>query len=247
MRAAFIVAKREIASWFASPVAYVVLTAWVLICGISYYFLAAYFAQNAATGGSDNPLTQFFGGTTLFYLPFLVMVPVLTMRLIAEETRSGSLEALLTAPVSSAAVIVGKYIAALVFWMSLWVPTLLYVWITSRYGDVDLGAIASSYLGVFGIGVQAMALGLLMSTIAPNQIIAAVLTFLITMTFFVLGIGQFIFLDTAREVLEYISIWNHMSDFSRGIVDTRHLVFDASVAAVALFLAHQRLESRRIG
>jgi ABC-2 type transport system permease protein len=247
VRAAFIVAKREISSWFSSPVAYVVLTAWVLVCGISYYFLAAYFAQNAATGGSDNPLTHFFGGTTLFYLPFLVMVPVLTMRLLAEETRSGSLESLLTAPVSSISVVLGKYAAALVFWMSLWVPTLLYVWITSRYGDVDLGAVASSYLGVFGIGVQAMALGLLMSAIAPNQIIAAVLTFLVTMTFFVLGIGQFIFQDDTRELLEYISIWNHMSDFSRGIVDTRHLVFDGSIAVLSLFLAQQRLESRRIG
>jgi ABC-2 type transport system permease protein len=246
VRAAFIIAKREIGSWFASPVAYVVLTAWVLICGISYYYLASYFAQNPATGGSDNPLTSFFGGTMLFYLPFLVMVPVLTMRLVAEETRSGSLESLLTAPVSSTSVILGKYAAALVFWGALWVPTILYVWITSRYGDVDLGAVMASYVGVMGIGVQTMAVGLLMSAIAPNQIIAAVLTFLATMTFFVLGIGQFIFFDTARELLEYISVWNHMSDFSRGVVDTRHLVFDVSIAAFALFLAQRRLEARRI-
>jgi ABC-2 type transport system permease protein len=246
VRAAFIIAKREFGSWFASPVAYVVLTAWVLICGISYYYLASYFAQNPATGGSDNPLTAFFGGTMLFYLPFLVMVPVLTMRLVAEETRSGSLESLLTAPVSSTSVILGKYAAALVFWGALWVPTILYVWITSRYGDVDLGAVSASYVGVMGIGVQTMAVGLLMSAIAPNQIIAAVLTFLATMTFFVLGIGQFIFFDTARELLEYISVWNHMSDFSRGVVDTRHLVFDVSIAAFALFLAQRRLEARRI-
>jgi ABC-2 type transport system permease protein len=246
VRAAYIIAKREVSSWFASPVAYVVLTAWVLVCGIAYYYLAAYFAQNPATGGSDNPITLFFGGTMLFYLPFLVMVPVLTMRLLAEETRAGSLESLLTAPVSSASVILGKYAAALVFWGALWVPTLLYVWITSRYGDVDLGAVASSYVGVMGIGVQSMAVGLLMSALAPNQIIAAVLTFLATMTFFVVGIGQFIFVDTLRDVLEYVSVWNHMSDFSRGIVDTRHLVFDASVAAFALFLAQRRLEARRI-
>ena len=246
MRAAFIIAKREVGSWFASPVAYVVLTAWVLICGIAYYYLASYFAQNPATGGSDNPLTAFFGGTMLFYLPFLVMVPVLTMRLLAEETRSGSLEALLTAPVSSTSIILGKYAAALVFWGALWVPTLLYVWITSRYGDVDLGAVRASYVGVMGIGVQCMAVGLLMSAIAPNQIIAAVLTFLATMAFFVLGIGQFIFFDATREVLEYISVWNHMSDFSRGVVDTRHLVFDVSIAAFALFLAQRRLEARRI-
>src|SRR5690606_926859 len=109
--------------------------------------------------------------------------PVLTMRLLAEETRSGTLEPLLTAPVSSSAVVVGKYLAALVFWMSLWVPTLLYVWITSRYGDVDLGAVAASYFGVFALGAQAMAIGLLMSALASNQIIAAVLTFLVTMTF----------------------------------------------------------------
>ncbi len=248
MRAALIIARREISSWFASPVAYVVLTAWTLICGLSYYLIAAYFAQSPTGGGStENPLAAFFGQTTLFWLPFLVMVPVLTMRLLAEETRSGSLESLLTAPVSSASVIFGKYLAAMVFWTSLWIPTLLYVWITSRYGDVDLGAVGASYVGVFGLGLQAMAIGLLMSAIAPNQIIAAVLTFVVTVGFFMLGIAKMIFTDERGEVFAYISVWEHMSDFSRGIVDTRHLVFDVTLAALALFLAYQKLESRRIG
>ena len=119
------------------------------------------------------------------------------------------------------------------------------MWITSHYGTVDMGMIGASYLGIFGIGLYYMAIGLLMSAVARSQITAALLTFAFLGMLFVLGIGTFIFQDTAREVLAYLSVWGHMADFSKGIVDSRYLVYDVTLALTSLFLTVRVLESRR--
>lgn len=246
MRSVLAITAREVRSFFVSPIAYVVLTVWLILSGISFYILASWYAQNASTGGSDNPLTPFFGGTVLFYLPPLVFVPVLTMRLLAEERRSGTIEPLLTAPVSDVAVVFGKYLAALVFWVAMWLPTLLYVWITSNYGDVDMGAIAASYLGIFGIGLYYMAIGLAMSALSKNQITAALLTFMVLGALFVSGLLTYVeSLSEYHDVLEYISLWGHMQAFAKGVVDSRFVIFDVSLACFFVFLAWRALEGRR--
>lgn len=248
MRAAWIVAKREMLAFFVSPIAYIVITSWLLVCGVTFTLLCFYYANNVQSGGTDTPLSFFFGGTTLFYLPILVYVPVMTMRLLAEERRSGTIETLLTAPISELSVVLGKYFAALVFWVTLWVPTLMYVWIISRYGDVDMGVMGASYLGVFCMGVYFMAVGLFMSAISRNQIVAALLTFMVLGALFVVGIGEFVFQGTdAAEIFGYLSIWKHMEAFSKGIVDTRYLTFDVSIAVAFLFMSVRALEARRGG
>ncbi|MCB9591681.1 MAG: ABC transporter permease [Sandaracinaceae bacterium] len=247
MKAAWTIFKREVHSFFVSPMAYVLLTCWLLFCGVVFWILAEYYAGQPMGGGAqDSPLTAFFGGTTLFYLPMLVFVPLVTMRLIAEERNRGTLEVLMTAPVSEVSVIVGKYFAALLFWVAMWVPTLLYVWLTSRYGDVDMGAIGTGYLGIFGIGVYYLAIGVLMSAVSPNQIVSAILTFVALAGLFVVGLGQYVFGDEYRELFAYLSIWGHMEAFSRGVVDTRYLTFDVSVAVVTLSLATGALQARRV-
>jgi ABC-2 type transport system permease protein len=247
MRGMLAVAKREIFSFFVSPVAYVVLTVWLVYQGFTLYMLSAYFAQSQYDAGavSQNPLTMFFGGTTLFYVILLVIASVLTMRLLAEERRSGTLEPLQTVPLSEVSLVLGKYLAAMVFWVTLWIPTVIYIWILKRYGALDWGVAASSYVGVLGIGAFYMAVGVLMSAASPNQIIAAVLTFMLLGGLFLVGVGEFIFDGPAKEGFAYISVWGHMTDFSKGIVDSRHLVFDFSLAVLALFLAVRVMQSRR--
>jgi ABC-2 type transport system permease protein len=246
MNAAYSIAKREVFSYFVSPVAYVVSLVWLVWCGLQYYVLTGMYAGAPALGASGSPLSAFFGGSVLFFIPLLVFAPVLTMRLLAEERHTGTIEPLLTAPVTTLDVVLGKYAAALVFWITLWVPTLIYVWQTSFFGTVDLGAVASSYLGVFGIGLYYMAIGLAMSALAKNQITAALLTFLVLSVLFVGGLLSFIESFAAkRELIDYISLWGHMQAFSKGIVDTRFLVFDASVAFLFVYLAYRALEGRR--
>ena len=245
MRAAWAIARRDIRSFFGSPMAYIVLVVWVYWTAATFYVLARVYATQPGLG-TDNVLSAFFGQTALFFIPMLVFVPVLTMRLLAAERATGTLEPLMTAPVGSGSIVAGKYLAGLTFWIALWVPTLLFVWIASRYGELDLRVVASSYLGIFGIGVFYIALGLLMSALASTQIIAAVLTFMALGLLFLLGIGQFAVDDTGiKEVLGCVSVWSHMGDFSKGIVDSRYLVFDLTVAALALFGAVRVLEWQR--
>ncbi len=246
MRPAWTIAKREVFAYFVSPIAYVVTLVWLLWCGLQYYLLAGLFAGAPSLSASSNPLSAFFGGSVLFFIPLLVFAPVLTMRLLAEERHTGTLEPLLTAPITTAHVVLGKYLAALVFWVSLWIPTGLYVWITSQFGSVDLGAMLASYIGVFGIGVYYMAIGLAMSALAKNQIVAALLTFMVLSGLFALGLLSFIeAFAEYREVIDYISLWGHMQSFSKGIVDTRFLVFDLSVGALFVYFAWRVLEGRR--
>lgn len=246
MTAVFTIAKREIFSFFVSPIAYVVLTVWLLFFGVVFYVLALVFAQQP--GAQTNLLTAFFGGTTLFYLPLLVFAPVMTMRLLAEERSSGTIESLLTAPVSEVSVVLGKYLAALAFWTVLWAPTLSYVALVASSADnaVDWGAIGSTYLGLFLVGMFYMGVGLFMSATARNQIVAAMLTFLVLGGLFVVGlIGYANVGDDWREVFEYLGLWTQMAAFSKGIVDTRYVVYDLTVAVLAVVLSVRVLQADR--
>jgi ABC-2 type transport system permease protein len=246
MNAILTIAKREVFAFFVSPIAYVVLTVWLLFFGIVFYILALVFAQQP--GAETNLLTAFFGGTTLFYLPLLVFTPVLTMRLLAEERASGTIEPLLTAPVSEVQVVLGKYLAAMTFWCVLWLPTLSYVWLVARSGDqaVDWGSVGATYLGLFAVGLLYMAVGLLMSAVARNQIVAALLTFMVLGGLFVVGLAGYANVgDETRAVFEYLGLWTQMAGFAKGIVDTRYLVYDLSVAVVSLVLAVQALQTDR--
>ena len=246
MRPAWTIAKREVFAYFVSPIAYVVTVVWLIWCGLQYYLLAGLYAGAPSLSASSNPLSAFFGGSVLFFIPLLVFAPVLSMRLLAEERHTGTLETLLTAPITTAHVVIGKYLAGLTFWIALWVPTLLYVWITRQFGNVDMGAVLSSYIGVIGIGIYYMAIGLAMSALAKNQITAALLTFMILAGLFAVGLLSFIESFAAyRDAIDYISLWGHMQAFSKGIVDSRFLVFDLSVAALFVYLAWRVLEGRR--
>ena len=122
MRSTWVVMRRELGSFFVSPLAYVVLTTWLVWNGVVFWVLTEFYARNAVSSGAASPLSAFFGGSSLFFIPLLVFVPVLTMRLVAGEKQSGTIEPLLTAPVSDASVVLGKYFAAIVIWCVLWLP-----------------------------------------------------------------------------------------------------------------------------
>jgi len=246
MRATWIIARRELFSFFVSPIAYVVLTTWMLINGFSFYMLVSWYAANASTGGSDTPLAHFFGQTILFYLPALFFGPLLTMRLMAEERSKGTIEPLLTSPAPDAAIVFGKYLAGLLIWCSMWLPTLLFVFITSQFGSVDLGAVAASYVGVLNIGVYYIAIGLLMSTVSKNQLVAAMLSFMVLGMLFLVGMLRFVVAD-GGEIFEYVSIWDHMGTASKGVIDTRSLVYGISIAGMALFLTARAVARLRSG
>jgi len=168
------------------------------------------------------------------------------MRLLAEERRSGTIEALMTAPVGAAGVVLGKYAAALVTYVLIWVPTVLYVVILRKTGNVDWLVMLSSYLGLFLVGAQYLAIGILSSSLSKSQFVALLITVLIQFGLFVLGIGEYIFdPGVFHDVCSYVSLAGHMEDFSKGIVDTRRLLYDGTLAVFCLFLTVRVVDSWR--
>ena len=236
---------RELRAYYLSPLGWAIMTLVLLINGGVFWFLVSFLAD-PRTPASATPLEFFFGQTIFFWLVLLFVAPVLTMRLLAEERRSGTIEVLMTAPISEAQVVVGKYLAALVFYTLLWLPSLLYAAIIAAYGDVDWGPVASGYLGILGIGALFLAIGVFASSLTRSQIVAALATFAILMVFFTFGLMESLFESPMlKEAFGYMNLWQHMEDFSRGIVDTRRMVFYVSVTAFFLFLSSRSLEAKK--
>jgi ABC-2 type transport system permease protein len=173
----------------------------------------------------------------------------MTMRLFAEERRSGTIETLMTAPVSSAAVVLAKYAAVLTTYLSMWLPTVLYLVILRRTGEIDWGVAASAYLGVVLVGAGYLSLGLLMSAITKSQFLALVMTALVVLALFILGVGEFITPEGTlmHEICAYVSVWAHMNDFASGIVDSRRLAFYGTLVILPLFVTVRAVDAWRWG
>ncbi|QQR76037.1 MAG: ABC transporter permease [Holophagales bacterium] len=235
---------RELRAYFFSPLAYVVLTFFLLVNGYVFWFILSYLNDPRSRAGA--PLELFFGQTIFFWLVLLFVTPILTMRLIGEERKTGTIEMLMTAPVTETQVVLGKYFAALGYYLFLWLPTLGYVAVVAHYGSVDPGPVAAGYLGVAGIGALFLAAGLFASSLAKNQIVAAIVAFAMLVFFFTFGLLENLVAgETARKVFGYLNLWQHMDELSRGIVDTRRLVYYLSVTAFFLFLTSRALEAKK--
>jgi ABC-2 type transport system permease protein len=230
-----------------TPLAWVLLTAFLLVQGLHFFLLVTQYSM--PTGLAEgNPVQAFFGKTILLYLPLLYTCPLLTMRLFAEERRLGTIEALLTAPVDTVGVTLGKYAAALVTYIILWAPTLLYVVLLSRTGEVDWRTVFSGYAGVLGVGAGYLAVGTMTSAMTQSQLTAALVSTMVTVLLFMIGLGEFIADGGAvHDACAYVSVWSQMNDFSQGIVDLRRLTFDATLVVVPLFITVRTVDSWRWG
>lgn len=242
----FAVFKREVLSLFVTPLAWILISAFLLVQGLHFSLLVLHYANQEQSVADGGPVQAFFGGTIFLYLPLLFICPLLTMRLFAEERRSGTIEALLTAPVGSAGVVLAKYAAALTAYVAMWAPTALYMVFISQTGEVDVRVMASSYLAVALVGAGYLAIGTMTSAMTRSQVVAAMLSAMTLIALFLFGIGEFIFLDgPMHEVCSYVSVWTHMGDFSRGIIDLRRLVLDVTLVAVPLFVTVRAVDAWR--
>jgi ABC-2 type transport system permease protein len=247
VRAFWAIFKRELFAFFVTPLAWVLIVAFLIVQGMHFFLLVDHFSLQADLASDETPLSAFFGNTILFYLVLFLMVPPMTMRLFAEERRAGTIESLMTAPVSAPAVVLAKYGAALVTYAAMWAPTLLYVVILQRSGYVDWHVVGASYLGVLLVGAGYLSLGLLMSALTKSQFIALVLTALLLLVLFIVGIGEFVTRDGTmiHDVCAYLSVWAQMNDFASGVVDSRRLVLDGTLVVLPLFLSSRVVDSWR--
>lgn len=234
MRSMVAVLRREFAAYFNSPVAYFVVVVFLVMVGV--LFFVPFFTQDRVS------MRDFFG-----LVPFLFIFfgPAITMRLIAEERRSGTIEMLITMPVRDVDVILGKFFAALGLLVVALLLTLPYAITISRFGNLDWGPVLGGYFGLVLLGAALLAIGLFTSSLTENQIVAFVIALFLSM--FLLMLDRFtIFLPAAvAPWIEYLSFSAHFGNTARGVIDSRDVIFFLSVALLSLFLAFRSLEARR--
>lgn len=229
------IAWKEIKAYFTTPTAYVVGAMFLMLTGIFFVFDVT----NAFAEASVRGLITWASFFTIF------LTPLLTMRLLAEEQKLGTMELLLTAPVRDWEVVVGKYLASLVTLLFIFAATFYYTALLYFFGDPDSGPVFSAYLGLVLQGAATLAAGVMASSFSSNQIVSAVVGMAILLTLgFIDRVGALVE-GVAAEVLAGIAMNAHFTDFTRGVIDTSHVVYFISLTAVFLFIAVRSLETRR--
>lgn len=248
MKKFYALLTREVRSYFHSPIAYIVLVFFLLVSGVDFYFQVSFMNQRPAT----YTVEEAFFNSVFFWFAFVLIFPLITMRLFAEEFKLGTIEPLMTAPVRDLQVVLAKFFGALVFYIVLWIPTLIYFVIfekvTHQPAANSAGAYWGSYLMLLLLGMFYVSVGCLASVVTKNQIVAAIISFSAITLLFFLGLVQFILLDVSsgmRDALGYFSAVEHMGTYSRGIIDTRPIVLYLSMTAFVLSLTYQAFQSRK--
>jgi len=240
--------NREIRAYFLSPVAWVVLFFFLLLTGFNFY--AGVAALNR--GPSEVTVVEAFFNTVFFWFGFVLVFPLITMRLFSEEYKMGTIEPLMTAPVRDSQVVLAKYCGALFFYVVLWLPSLLYflvfTWVTRLQAAGAAGPFIGAYAMLLLIGMFYLSVGCLASALTRNQIVAAVMSFSAITLLFFMGLLTFFILNVTpalRETTGYFSALEHMAEASRGFFDTRPVVFYLSLTVFVLFLTFHVFQSRR--
>ena len=243
----WIIMRRELGSYFLSPLAYVLFGVFYLAHGFS--FMSTLEMLNQPWADAYYSVLQIFFGLNLPYWFVMIFVPaLLTMRLLSEEYQTGTIEVLMTAPVNEVEVVLAKYLAALGFFVLLWVPSLLYIVILKQHADPDPGPILLGYAGTFGVGAMYLAIGLLCSAFTRNQLVSAIVAMVITLALFLPSLvlqGQELS-PALKDVLDYINLVRHFSEFyNKGFFDSRWLVYYGSVSLACLFMTVRVLRNRK--
>jgi ABC-2 type transport system permease protein len=238
---------REVSHYFHQPLAYVILFFFLLLTAANFH--AGLVALNREP--SQTSVLEAFFNTVLFWFPFVLSFPLLTMRLFSEEYKLGTIETLMTAPVRDGQVVLAKFFGSLFFYIILWAPSLLYFvvfrWVSGQSAAESFGAYLGAYSILILVGMFYLSIGCLASALTKNQIVAATVAFADLSDVFS-GLLSFVFLkanSTLREFVYYFSTIEHMGEFSRGLFDTRPVVFYLSMTLFMLFLTFHVFQYRR--
>lgn len=241
------IARREFRSYFDSPLAYVVICLGLVLLGVFFFLVGGNFLGGTFWDVGRTSLTKMFEAVPRYLA--LLIVPVVTMRLLAEEKRSGTLEMLITLPVKDHEVIIGKFLGAwglvvvLILATALY-PILMFVW-PWHLGALDSGPVISGYLGLLLYSAAATAIGLLISALTESQFIAFVVTWIVLILLQFVGYLGEAAGPTARNVLYFISFDTRLEPFARGMISTRDVVYFLSITFGCLMAAFRALERRK--
>jgi ABC-2 type transport system permease protein len=246
------IAQREIKAYFGSPIAYVVIGFFALVFGYFFYALLVYFdrqsMQMAGMGGpqavniNEQLVRPVFLNSSVI---ILFVLPLITMRTYSEEKRSGTIELLLTAPLSDLQIIIGKFLGAMALYGAMLAVTLIHIGLLFAFGQPEWRPVVTAYLGMLLMGGCFISLGLLISSLTKNQIVAGMITFAVFLMLWVINWIASFTGPTTQAVLNYLSITGHLDDFTNGVLDTRHLVYYVSFIAFGLFLTARSVDTER--
>jgi ABC-2 type transport system permease protein len=251
MRNVLAIAGKELRAYFASPIAYVVIGFFALLYGYFFYALLSFFNRQSmqmsmGMGGTMN-INQMLVAPVLSNVSVILLfvLPMVTMRTYSEEKRSGTIELLLTSPVTDTQIILGKFLGAMSLYAAMLAVTAIHLGLLFLYGNPEWKPILTGYLGLLLMGGCFIALGLLISSLTRNQIVAGMITFAVFLMLWVINwIGTFVG-PTAQAILSHLSITDHFDDFAKGVLDTKHIVYYASFIAFGLFLTAKAVDSER--
>jgi ABC-2 type transport system permease protein len=249
MRIFLTLLRRELASFFLAITGYVIIASVTLLIGASFSMII----KNLGNDPFTMPVTELFFNSLLFWFVLILVTPVITMKLFALEKASGTYETLMTTPVGDIEVVMAKFTAAVIFYMVVWLPTLACLFIvghfTNQTNALDAGTLGGTYLGILLSGCLFLSIGCFASSLTRSQAVAAMVNLAIGVILFIVAYMAQIIPATnqwqAEFVLSYFSLFKQMEDFTRGVVDTRTVIFYASATFFFLFLTLRAVESRR--
>ena len=250
MRNIMAIADKELRSYFSSPIAYIIIGFFLLPFGVFFYLYLTSFVrqsmQQAQFGGAMN-LNQQVIRYVLQNASVIILfiMPMITMRTYSEEKRSGTIELLLTSPLTDIEIILGKFFGALGLYIAMLAVTLPHMGILFFYGNPEWRPVVAAYLGLVLMGGAFVSLGLLISSTTNNQIVAGIVTFVVFLLLWIIGW----FADTAGPTIgpitSWLSITEHFDDFSKGIIDTKHVLYYLSLITFGLFLTAKSVDTER--
>jgi len=252
MRNILAIANKEFRSYFSGPIAYIAIGLWALLYGYFFVAILQFFVRNSmqmsGMGGPQSmnvnqqlirPLLQ---NVTIM---MLFVLPMVTMRTYSEEKRSGTIELLLTSPLTDMQIILGKFLGAMGLYLVMLLVTMPHIALLFYYGNPEWKPIATAYLGLLLLGGCFISLGLFISSLTKNQIVAGMVTFAVFLLLWIITwIGSFAG-PTGDQLTQYLSIIDHLDDFSKGVLDTKHLIYYMSFITFGLFLTAKSVDSER--
>jgi len=245
------IAGKEMRSYFASPIAYIIIGLFALLFGWFFYVYLHVFVEQSQRmsmmgGGNVNVNEQMIRGVLQNAAVIILFVmPMITMRTYSEEKRSGTIELLLTSPLTDFEIIVGKFLGAMGLFCAMLVVTMIDVAILFRLGNPEWRPIAAGYLGLLLMGGCFISVGLLISSLTKNQIVAGFMTFAVFLMLWVINWLADSSGPTGQAILSFLSITDHFDDFTKGIIDTKHLAYYVSFITFGLFLTAKSVDSER--
>lgn len=252
MRNVLAIAGKELRSYFASPIAYIIVGLFAFIFATFYLNYLGWFVQRSmgmdqfGGGESVNVNQDLIRGLMLnAVVVMLFLLPIITMRTYAEEKRSGTIELLLTSPITDLQIILGKFFGALGLYGAMLLVTVLYIAMLFKFGRPEIKPILGAYSGLVLLGAAFISFGLFISSLTKNQIVAAVGTFTFVLMLWIVDWFGDQAGGTLRDILSYVSVTKHFDDFAKGIIDTKHVIYYLSFITFGLFLTAKSVDSER--